>query len=202
MFVLTYIDVDFVCMHSSPGCSWCCFSLWYYVICLLLGFFSVYYILCVVYWCEGVTCTFVLIRVSNMGFCVSVNVSFIYRPIFVRSYIWNLSNVYSLGRFPYVVFSNFGLLCHNHVQFVECVVRIFSFVSWFWWHLCVLYTGPWMFISFVWYILVDILHIVIVILHIFTDTHNPIFDTLIRTNTQVTPFHPYPQHQPPTNPHQ
>jgi uncharacterized membrane protein len=41
----------------------------------------------------------VLIKMSNMGLCISVNVSFICRPLLVMSYIWNLSNVLSLGPF-------------------------------------------------------------------------------------------------------
>jgi hypothetical protein len=51
---------------------------------------------------------FVLISVSNMGLCMSVNVSFICRPLFVRSYIWNLSNMLSLGPF-FSVYSIFIL---------------------------------------------------------------------------------------------
>jgi hypothetical protein len=35
----------------------------------------------------------------------------------------------------------------------------------------------------------------------FTDTHNPIFNILIKTHTQTTPSHHHPQHHP-TNPHQ
>jgi hypothetical protein len=30
----------------------------------------------------------VLIKISNMGLCMSVNVSFIFRPFFVTSYVW------------------------------------------------------------------------------------------------------------------
>jgi hypothetical protein len=41
----------------------------------------------------------VFIRISNMGLCISVNVSFICRPVFVMSYVWYLSNVLSLGPF-------------------------------------------------------------------------------------------------------
>jgi hypothetical protein len=69
------------------------------------------YTVFVVYWCglvggwccgwrwKGVVCVCVLIKISNMGLCMSVKVSFICRPFFVTSYIWNLSNVLSLGPF-------------------------------------------------------------------------------------------------------
>jgi hypothetical protein len=36
----------------------------------------------------------------------------------------------------------------------------------------------------------------------FTDMHNPIFDILIKTQTQITPSHHHPQHQSPTTPYQ
>jgi hypothetical protein len=57
------------------------------------------YTVCVVYWCElvggwccgwrweGVVCVCVLIKISNMGLCMSVNVSFICRPFFITSFI-------------------------------------------------------------------------------------------------------------------
>jgi hypothetical protein len=41
----------------------------------------------------------VFIKISNMGLYMSVNVSFICRLLFVMPYIWNLSNVLSLGPF-------------------------------------------------------------------------------------------------------
>jgi hypothetical protein len=57
----------------------------------------------------------VLIRISNMELCISVNVSFICRPFFVMSYIWNLSNVLvCVLSFLYAIFPWSGLSYHMH----------------------------------------------------------------------------------------
>jgi hypothetical protein len=42
---------------------------------------------------------YVLIKISNMRLYMSVNVSFICRPVLVMSYIWNISIVLGLGPF-------------------------------------------------------------------------------------------------------
>jgi hypothetical protein len=75
-----------------------------YLNCLLMGSLCVCKP-CMVSWCglvggwEKVIYVRVLIKTSNMGLCMSVNVSFICNPLFVFLYIWNLSNVLSLGPF-------------------------------------------------------------------------------------------------------
>jgi hypothetical protein len=77
--------------HGGGGGTGVVSLLWFYLNCLLMGS------LCVIYWCglvvfcrwwwEGFLYVCVLIKTSNTGLCISVNISFICKPFFVILYI-------------------------------------------------------------------------------------------------------------------
>jgi hypothetical protein len=57
----------------------------------------------------GYLCVQVLIKISNKGLCMFMNVLFICKPFLVMSYIWNLSNVLSLR--PFFSICNILIIC-------------------------------------------------------------------------------------------